>query len=215
MSEPPKKHLNGNSTHGAASNHVEEIPEEEREPAPDAVSELAASCARFVRAKYHVPLDGTSDTLSLLDQYIRDARAEIAMKPETTDLLVASIGAYFGEVIRRAYGGNWFAIGDYDAWRLDMASVFLTFNPLGMAREALFLEEADGWHAHLEMDDAYKDDVNRRLEALDPGGVDEEEYFAPTTRFDVISLAIEALRAKMVEDGHGDVRFSSDDYRKK
>src|SRR6476646_9107317 len=106
------------------------------EPTPEHVAELAASCARFVHAKYRVPLDGTSDTLSLLDQYVRDARADIEAKPDTLELLVASIGAYLGEVMRRAFGGTWFAVGDYDGWRLDMRRVFLTFNPLGMAREA-------------------------------------------------------------------------------
>lgn len=203
-------HLNGSN---GTSHSEDEAPE--LTAAPAAVAELAASCARFVHAKYRVPLDGTSDTLSLLDQYVRDARADILEKPETLELLEASIGAYLGEVMRRAFGGSWFATGDYDGWRVDMSRVFLTFNPVGMAREALTLAEADGWHAHLEMDDAYKEDVNRRLEALAPAGVDEDEYFAPSTRFDVVSLAVDALHAKMVEDGHGDVTFSAEDYRKK
>jgi len=183
------------------------------EPAPTHVAELAASCARFVFSKYKVPLDGTSDTLSLVDQYVKDARAEIKAKPETLELLSATVGAYLGEVMRRAFGGEWFAEGDYDAWRLDMTRVFLTFNPLGMAREALLLDEQDGWHAHLEMDDAEKDEIDRRLAAL--GEMEEDEYFLPSTRFDVVSLAVEALRGKMIEDGHADVTFSRDDYRKK
>jgi Family of unknown function (DUF6278) len=183
------------------------------EPAPAHVAELAASCARFVFSKYKVPLDGTSDTLSLVDQYVKDARADIKVKPETLELLGATVGAYLGEVMRRAFGGEWFAEGDYDAWRLDMTRVFLTFNPLGMAREALLQIEQDGWHAHLEMDDAEKDEIDRRLAAL--GEMEEEEYFLPSTRFDVVSLAVEALRGKMIEDGHADVTFSRDDYRKK
>jgi hypothetical protein len=183
------------------------------EPAPDHVAELAASCARFVFSKYKVPVDGTSDTLSLVDQYVKEARAEIAVKPETLELLSATVGAYLGEVVRRAFGGEWFAEGDYDAWRLDMTRVFLTFNPLGMAREALLLEEQDGWHAHLEMDDAEKDEIDRRLAAL--GELEQEEYFLPSTRYDVVALAVEALRGKMIEDGHADVTFSREDYRKK
>jgi hypothetical protein len=183
------------------------------EPAPEHVGELAASCARFVLAKYKVPLDGTSDTLSILDQYVRDARADLAVKPEALELLAASIGSYFGEVMRRAFGGTWFAEGDYAAWRVDMTRVFLTFNPLGMAREALLGEAEDGWHAHLEMDDAESDEVSRRLEAL--GDVDEAEFFLPSTRYDVVALAFEALRGKMTADGHGDVTFGPEDYRNK
>ncbi len=183
------------------------------EPAPGQVAELAASAARFVLSKYKVPLDGTSDTLSLLDQYVKDARAELKVKPEALELLTATIGAYLGEVVRRAFGGEWFAEGEYDAWRLDMTRVFLTFNPLGMAREALMLGEQDGWHAHLEMDDAEKGEIDRRLAAL--GEMEEEEYFLPSTRYDVVSLAVEALRGKMIADGHADVTFSREDYRRK
>lgn len=222
---PPPSHGANGHLNGAHADEADDEPstpelpgndeEPAFEPAPDAVADLAAACARFVHAKYRVPLDGTSDTLSLLDQYVRDARADIVVKPDTLDLLVASIGAYLGEVMRRAYGGTWFAVGDYDGWRLDMTRVFLTFNPLGMAREALALEEAEGWHAHLEMDDAYQEDVNRRLEALAPGGIDEDEFYAPSTRFDVVALAVDALRGKMIEDGHGDVTFSPDDYKRK
>jgi hypothetical protein len=183
------------------------------QPVPEAVADLSASCARFVHAKYGVPLDGTSDTLSILDQYVKDARAEMREDDPKLDLLSATIGSYLGEVIRRAFGGIWFATGDYGGWRLDMTRVFLTFNPLGMAREALTLRPAEGWHAHLEMDDAEKEEVERRLEALP--AVDDEEFYLPSTRFDVVSLAVEALRAKMVAEGTGDVIFTPDDYRKK
>jgi hypothetical protein len=209
MAESNGKGTNGKG-HFDGGEHALEVP---WEPAPPRVAELAASCARFVLSKYGVPLDGTSDTLSLLDQYVKDARDDVANRPETLDLLTATIGAYLGEVVRRAFGGTWFADGEHAAWRVDMTSVFLTFNPLGMAREAITLEEQEGWHAHLETDEAEKDELERRLEALPE--VEEEEYFLPTTRFDVVSLAVEALRAKMVADGHADVTFGPADYRKR
>ncbi len=183
------------------------------EPPPSIIAELSASCARFVLAKYGVPLDGTSDTLSILDQYVRDARADLEVQPAGLPLLQASIGAYLGEVIRRAFDATWFASGDHDAWRLDFHDVYLTFNPLGMAREALTLGEAEGWHAHLEMDDAEKDDILARLARLPE--VSDDEYYAPSTRFDVVELAVEALQARAHAEGLGDVRFTAADYRKK
>lgn len=204
----------GEEREDGSERDLEAEPEAESPPAatptPDHVAELAASCARFVHAKYGVPLDGTSDTLSLLDQYVREARTDV--NDANLELLSATIGAYLGEVVRRAYGGIWFAEGDYGGWRVDMTRVFLTFNPLGMAREALTLQPAEGWHAHLEMDPAESDEVERRLAALPP--VDDEEYYLPTTRFDVVALAVEALRAKMVENGTADVTFTPDDYRR-
>ena len=221
-SPPNGAHLNGNGVlhtpdadedDEAPDSPAEELPERDFEPAPAAVAELSASCARFVLAKYGVPLDGTSDTLSILDQYVRDARADLVIQPASLPLLEATIGAYLGEVLRRAFDATWFADGDHDAWRLDFHEVYLTFNPVGMAREALTLGEAEGYHAHLEMDDAEKDEIMARLARLPE--VANDEFYAPSTRFDVVELAVEALRARAQASGVADVRFTVEDYRRK
>jgi hypothetical protein len=163
------------------------------EPPPIAVAELAASCTRFVFAKYKVPLDFTPDTLSVLDHYIKEARADLKARPEGQALIEAAAGAYFGEVVRGAFASTWRVDESHSEWRLLMSEVYLAFNPLGMAREALTLAGAPGWHAHLEMHVAEQGQVARRLASLPE--VDDEEYYALTTRFDVIELAVEALRA--------------------
>ena len=220
--KPNGSHLNGTPPSGDDGAVADDLPpdiapEPEPEPrvlspAPAVVAELSASCARFVLAKYKVPLDGTSDTLSILDQYVRDARADLLIQPASLPLLEATIGAYFGEVLRRAWGAVWFASGDHDAWRLDFEEVYLTFNPVGMAREALTLGDADGWHAHLEMDDAEKDVVLERLARLPE--VSDDEFYAPSTRFDVVELAVETLRARSHAEGLSGVRFTAEDYRR-
>jgi hypothetical protein len=181
--------------------------------APPEVAELASSCIRYVLAKYGVLLDGMPDTLSIVDQYVRDARAELLIQPGGLPLLAATVGAYFGEVMRGAFESNWRIRDAHDAWRLEMKNVYLTFNPLGMAHEALTLAEADGWHAHLEMDEAERDDVERRLAALPEVG--DDEYYALATRFDVVEIAVDALRAKMLAAGLGGVRFTRIDYGSK
>jgi len=144
---------------------------------------------------------------------VRDARADIQIQPAGLPLLEATIGAYFGEVLRRAFDATWFASGDHDAWRLDFHEVYLTFNPIGMAREALTLGDAEGWHAHLEMDDAEKDEVLARLGRLPE--VSDDEFYAPSTRFDVVELAVDALRARGHAEGLAGVRFTVEDYRRK
>jgi hypothetical protein len=211
----PDSHLNGAAPGDdeEGESPVPELVARVAEPAPLAVAELAASCARYVLAKYGVPLDGTSDTLSILDQYVRDARAEILVQPASLPLLEATIGAYFGEVLRRAFPSSWFSSGDRDAWRLDFEEVYLTFNPVGMARESLTLSEAIGWHAHLEMDDAEKDDILARLARLPD--VSDEEFYAPSTRYDVVEIAVEALLSRAHADGLTGVRFTAEDYRRK
>jgi len=189
----------------------EEIGEEEELPPPPAViAEAISACVRYVHAKYGVLMDGTSDTLSLLDQYVRDARSEIAAKPTALDLLALSAGAYLGEVMRHEMGGEWFAEGDPSGFKLYFSHVFLSFNPVGMAREALTGEEETGWNAHLSPDPAEQDEITARLAALPE--VDDDEYRLPTTRFDVVSIVFEHLRAKAIAAGTADVRFTRDDY---
>jgi hypothetical protein len=189
---------------------AEEVEGEGIEAPPSNVAELAAACVRFVSMRYGVPLDFTPDTLSLVDQYVKDARAEVAVRPETVALLQGAIGAYLGEVVRRAFGGEWFSEGDESGWRLYLSRVYLSFNPVGMSREALLLEEAEGWHAYVETGEAEREMLDTRLAALP--AVADEEYYAPTTRFDVVSIAYHALRAAMQSQGLADVRFTPEDY---
>lgn len=217
MGEEEKKNgAAGNGVHlnGVQEEAVDDTPEEVA-PMPAAVAELVAACVRFVASKYGVPLDFGPDTLSLVDQYVRDARTELEGKPEGDRqghlvLLQASIGAYLGEVIRRAHRGLWHCPAEHDGWRVRMTRVYLEMNPIGMAREALTLEVQEGWHAHLETDPAEREALAERLAAL--GDVEDEEYYAPTTRFDVVEIAVEALAARARASGMGDVRFSDDDY---
>jgi hypothetical protein len=194
------------------------------DPGPDAaapplpqVDELARACVRFVAARYGTTLDYHPDTLSFVDQWVRDARKDIGPgmgaasgTAETLDLAQAAVGAYFGEVVRRRFGGRWVAEGGHATWRLCLSNVFCAFNPVGMAREALLLGPAEGWGAHLELDPLDRASITARLAALPPA--DDDEYYAPTTRFDVLWIVVEALRASLRARGLGDVHFTIDDY---
>jgi hypothetical protein len=202
---------NGHETGADEANEAEEAASEP-EPAPPEVRELVASCVRFVQAKFGVVLDGTQDTLSLLDAYVQDARNSVTERPETLPLIASSIGAYFGEVVRLAFGATWVTVGDHTAWRLCFKRVYLAFNPIGMAIEAITGEESTGAGAHLEMESEDREQLTRRLAAL--GEVDSDEYYLPTTRFDVIEIAVASIHGRMVEQGLGDVTFSPDDYEK-
>jgi hypothetical protein len=179
--------------------------------APAHVADLAEACVRFVSARYGIALDFAPDTLSLLDQWLRDARAEANQNPEAGELVQSAAGAYLGEVIRRHFGATWQAQGDFASWRLCLQPVYCAFNPIGMSREALLLGPAEGWHAHFELDPGEKDAIAARLNALPAVG--EDEYYAPSTRFDVVSIVVEALREGLRSRGLGDVTFAADDYR--
>jgi hypothetical protein len=178
--------------------------------APPKVAELAAACVRFVSQRYGIMPDFTPETLSLVDQWVRDARKELTERPELEALVTSAAGGYLGEVIRRAFGARWFCEGDEDGWRLYLSTVYCAFNPIGMVREALSLEEAEGWHAHFELDPGEREGIEARLAALPE--VPDDEYYAPSTRFDVVNIVVDALREDMRGRGLGDVRFTPEDY---
>jgi hypothetical protein len=177
---------------------------------PPHVRDLALACVRYVAGRYRATLDFEPDTLSLLDQWLREARAEARRRPEVLELAQSTAGAYLGEVIRRQFGARWVAEGEASGWRLCLSTVYCAFNPVGMAREALLVEPAEGWHAHLELDPAEGEALEARLAALP--AADDDEYYAPSTRFDVLCIVVDALRAGMQSRGLDDVRFSPEDY---
>ena len=197
---------------GSGASDEADAEADEAQPPPSRVADLAEACVRFIAARYGTTLDYEPDTLSFVDQWVRDARTEMGRRPEVAELVQSAAGAYLGEVVRRAFGGFWVTgdEGDTAAWRLCLSRVYCAFNPLGMMREALLLDRADGWNAHLELDPAERDVMEQRLDAL-PAASDDE-FFAPSTRFDVVSIVHDALHAAMEAEGLGDVRFTRDDY---
>ena len=209
-SDPPEA-KGANGSNGAGFHREAEEPEPEAlPPPPSPVAELCAACMRFVASKYKVALDGTPDTLSLVDQYIREAREAYKARPESIDLVAPAVGAYLGEVMRQEFGAEWFSDGSHEAWRLYFHHVYLAFNPIGMAREAILMEEAGGWHAHLLLDPAEREPIEERLAVMPD--VEEDEYFLPTTKFDVITVVVETLSARAEANGTSDVTFSREDY---
>lgn len=179
-------------------------------PPPARIAELSAGCVRFLKQKYGVELDYTGDTLSILDHYVRESAEEIKTRPEVLDLLQSSIGAYLGEVFRRTFGGAWELADDESKWRLYFHHAHLQTNPVGMAREALLSDDVEGWHAHLDFDEAMRDAVEARIAALPESEADE--FYLPSTRFDVLQLVHEALRGQMEAEGTLDVTFAKEDY---
>lgn len=219
MSDERQSEKNGKaSTNGAGNYDLHDEAEAEAAalplaplpPPPPRVAELCAACMRFVASKYKVALDGTPDTLSLLDQYVREAREAARERPESVQLVAPAIGAYLGEVMRQTFRAEWWAEGDYEGWRLYFSNVYLSFNPLGMGLEAITMTEAEGMNAHLTLDPGEREEIEARLAAMP--SVDEEEYYLPTTRLDVVTVVVETLRARAEAAGMGDVTFTKDDY---
>ena len=155
------------------------------------MAEFNDACVRYVKEAIGVKLDGSQDTLPVLDHYLRDIPDTSA--PEVLSLLVPMCGAYFGEVVcSHLAGARWYAPTEqYEEWRIEFDGCFLSFNPAGMVVEAIMHEEQAGWRAHLNLLDRDRQAVDEALLRL--GDVRPDDYFRLSTRFEVLETAYMTL----------------------
>jgi hypothetical protein len=179
--------------------HDDEGPPETAFDAPPAeIAELAEACVRYVERSTGMRLDFAPETLPILDHYVRESRGQVGGKPELLEALAAPVGAYLGEVARRVVPARWHApAGDYRRFRLELARVFLSFNPIGAAVEAIELADVEGWGAHFRM---RPEDERKAAAALAPiPEVSEEDYYAPSNRLETLQIVADALLAGVKE----------------
>src|SRR5262245_45462327 len=106
---------------------------------PEAIDGHVRACLDFVRRAVGVELDLTPETLPVLDHYVSTVRPQIADRPELSVLSASAVGAYFGEVVRRRIPGFWMLpSANVHDWSVACKFVFLSFNPIGVAYDALF-----------------------------------------------------------------------------
>lgn len=180
--------------------------------APAAVEELGRACVQYVEQALGVTLDFSAETLSVLDHYVTSSRESVLGRPELLPLVTRALGAYFGEVVRRRVPSFWRVPGgDAAEWRLCESSVWLSFNPIGVAYDALFGNaNHDGPSSELVIAPEEREAVDQRFSALP--WMSEAEFFLFVTRYEAIEIATDALRAQMIEGGSAGVRFDESDY---
>jgi hypothetical protein len=181
----------------------------------DEVRELSASCEQHVRDAVGMELDGNIETLPILDHYIRLSRDAVRERPELLPLLARTVGAYFGQVVADHFNGFWsLTSADVNTWYVCLRSVYLAFNPIGMAHAALTFsldeELAAGPPAELRLGRTDRSWVEQRLAALPP--VREGDFFNLSTRVEGIEIAVAALGEQMAQAGTADVVYDDDDY---
>jgi hypothetical protein len=200
------------------------------DPPPDRVGELAQACVAFVAKATGMTLDFEPETLSILDHYVAEARANPAQsvgeggaqeKPEVLALVSRVAGVYFGEVVRRRHPSWWRTPSDEPGdWRLEFEEVYLSFSPVQLVSDALLrgdhaLREGDddgaAPYGALELLEEDRDAARQRLADLPE--VPLAEYYAPSTRLEVIDIVVEAIRARRIADGQeAEAALGPDDY---
>lgn len=187
-----------------------------QDEAPETIRTLSDGCSRFVRQALGIELDGTPETLPILDHYLERARDDEARsRDEVLGLVATSVGAYLGEVVRRATPHARWHVGEIDdpsSWRIEFDHVFLAFNPVGMAREAILEHEEEGWNAHLEVLAQDRDVLAQSLERV--GGVSDEDYWRLAVRWEVIEQAIAVVEGAAISRGEEARRWPAEIYRR-
>ena len=178
-------------------------------PNLETVADLASACMRYVEKALDIALDFTPDTLPLLDHYLTQAKGEA--REEVLQLIAPAAGAYFGEVVRSSLGPcHWHWESEPGDCRLEFEACFLSFNPLGVALEAVLKQEVEGYGAHFVL---LADDQTLVAEALDrTGNVREEDYYRLTTRYEALEQVVAILSEKVrltLPAGH---RFGRETY---
>ena len=192
-----------------------------RSDAPESIMNLSGRCITHVKNRTGITLDYQSETLSVLDFFIREVLKEEgggAIPPvgdhrraDVMHLFAPTVGAYFGELVRNLFPCRW-RIEDDDpkAWVIEFEHVPLRFNPVGAAAEALAEMDVEEWGCGLATARNMTEALRERLEAAPP--VAEDDFFSLATRFEVLQIAVDWLRAQNSHKNAGPKNISKEDY---
>lgn len=159
------------------------------DPVPPRVREYAEQAVTYVRRALGVTLEYDSNTLPLLDHYLRNVPQD---QLATVQLVVATSGAYFGEVVRRHLGGRWEASGEEEDWRLVLPTG-LNFSPAGFVASAIAQADLDDLDSEIDAPLRMRPYVQQTLARM--GEVSVEDYYSLCGRLDTLEHVHEVLVA--------------------
>ncbi len=159
------------------------------DPVPTRVREYADQAVAYVRRALGVTLEFDSDTLPLLDHYLRSVPADQAA---TLKLVVSTSGAYFGEVVRRRLGGRWDVTGEEADWRLVLPTG-LNFSPFGFVASAIAQADLEDLDSEIDAPPRMRPYVQQTLARM--GEVSVEDYYSLCGRLDTLEHVHEVLVA--------------------
>jgi hypothetical protein len=168
---------------------VDKAPETHESVCPPRVQEFADQTVRYVYAALQVEITYDSETLPLVDHYLRSVPET---QGATVALVVSTAGAYFGEVVRRRLGGHWdLGAAEPTGWRLVLPGG-TSIAPAGMVASVIVrhdeLEDMDtGFDVPARLQPAAEMALARMSE------VSEDEYYSLCGRLDTLEHLQEVL----------------------
>jgi hypothetical protein len=159
------------------------------DPVPARVREYAEQAVAYVRRALGVALEYDSDTLPLLDHYLRAVPEE---QLATMQLVIATAGAYFGEVVRRRLGGRWEAGEDERTWRVVLPTG-ISFSPVGIVAAAIAQADLADVDSEIDAPPRMRPYLQQALQRM--GEVSIEDYYSLCGRLDTLEHVHEVLVA--------------------
>lgn len=157
---------------------------------PPQVREYAEQAVAYVRKALGVSLEYDSDTLPLLDHYLRTVPPD---QVATMQLVIATAGSYFGEVVRRRLGGRWEMRGEKQAdWRVVLPTG-INFSPSGIVAAAIAQSDLEDLDSELDAPPRMRSYLQEALQRM--GQVSVEDYYSLCGRLDTLEHVHEVLVA--------------------
>jgi len=156
---------------------------------PPRVREYADQAVSYVRRALGIQLEYDSNTLPVLDHYLRTVPED---QPAALQLVVATSGAYFGEVVRQRLGGRWELADQETEWRIVLPTG-LNFSPVGFVAAAIARADLEDLDSEIAAPPRMLPYVQRALARM--GEVTIDDYYSLCGRLDTLEHVHEVLVA--------------------
>jgi len=178
------------------------------DPAPPRVREYADQAVAYVQRALGVTLEYDSNTLPVLDHYLRTVPDD---QPAALQLVVATAAAYFGEVVRHELGGRWELGSKESEWRVVLPTG-IHFSPAGFVAAAIAKADLEDLDSEIGAPARMLPHVQQALSRM--GEVSVDEYYSLCGRLDTLEHVHEVLvgiAAQMMGDPEDDSEDDSAD----
>jgi len=159
------------------------------EPVPPRVREYADQAVAYVQRALGIQLEYDSNTLPVLDHYLRTVPDD---QPAALQLVVATSGAYFGEVVRRHLGGRWELGGKEADWRVVLPTG-INFSPAGFVAAAVARADLEDLDSEITAPPRMMPFLQQALARM--GEVSVDDYYSLCGRLDTLEHVHEVLVA--------------------